>query len=254
MAFLYRTRLKKEIVAEFLPPAHKVKRDRVVILCDGMPGMPRKQDLCRFLSQKGFWVIYPRYRGTWESDGQFLRKSPHEDIQDVIDELPKGLRELTFGKKFKLSPKEIFVIGGSFGGAAAVLSTLDPRVKKAIANCPVVDWSVLRHSEKKETSNKSYTAYLRDTFGSAYRLKAKDWNKLRSGRFYNPAYHAQEVNPAKLMLFHAQDDPYIPWRSVAAFADETGAKLNLFKYGGHLSTDRIVRTHWKKINRFFESK
>ena len=252
--FLYRTRFKKEIVAEFLPPTEKVKHDRVIILCDGMPGMPTKQGLARFLSSKGYWVIYPRYRGSWESGGQFLKKSPHLDISDIIDELPKGLKENTFGKKFKLSPEEIFVIGGSFGGAAAALSVLDPRVKKAIANCPVVDWSILRYSEKRETSNKSYTAYIREAFGNGYRLNPKDWAKLHTGKFYNPAFHANEIDPSKLMLFHAKDDPYIPWKSVAAFAHKTGAKLNLFKKGGHLSTERIVRQYWKKIQKFFDSK
>jgi dipeptidyl aminopeptidase/acylaminoacyl peptidase len=250
--FMYRTRFKNEIVAEFLPPARKTKKDRVIILCDGMPGMPTKQGLARFLSGKGFWVIYPRYRGSWESGGQFLEKSPHLDILNVIDELPQGLKEVTFGRKFKISPSEIFVIGGSFGGAAAILSTLNPRVKKAIANCPVVDWSVLRHSQKKETSNKSYTAYIREAFGNGYRLNPGDWAKLHRGRFYNPAFHINEINPAKLMIFHAQDDSYIPWRSVAGFAHKTKTKLNLFKRGGHLSTDRIVRKYWEKIERFFE--
>jgi cephalosporin-C deacetylase-like acetyl esterase len=50
---------------------------------------------------------------------------------------------LAFGRRFSLAPDELFVIGGSFGGAAAILASLDPRVKKVIANCPVVDWSIL---------------------------------------------------------------------------------------------------------------
>ena len=41
------------------------------------------------------------------------------------------------------------MIGGSFGGAAALLASLDPRVKKVIANCPVVDWSILRDEHEK---------------------------------------------------------------------------------------------------------
>lgn len=136
---MFRTRFKKQIVTEFLPPARAHKRQRVIILCDGMPSLPHKQPLCEFLSRKGFWVFYPRYRGTWESGGEFLEKSPHEDILDVIDELPNGLTEVTFRKKFVLKPDEIFVIGGSFVGAAAILASLDSRVKKVIANCPVVD-------------------------------------------------------------------------------------------------------------------
>jgi dipeptidyl aminopeptidase/acylaminoacyl peptidase len=240
-------------VAEFLPPAGKVKSNRVIILCDGMPGMPRKQDLSYWLSKKGYWVIYPRFRGCWESDGRFLAKSPEVDIRDIVDELPKGLKELTFGKKFSLKPQEIFVIGGSFGGAAAILSTLDSRVTKAIANCPVVDWAVLAHSEKKETSNPSYTAYLSQAFGQAYRLRPKDWAKLGKRGFYNPIFHADKIESNKVMLFHAKDDPYIPWRSVEGFAQKTGVRLMLLNQGGHLSTSRIVPRYWKTIERFFKT-
>src|SRR5438552_17733165 len=39
---MFRTRFKKEIVAEFLPPARAPKKQRVILLCDGMPSMPRK--------------------------------------------------------------------------------------------------------------------------------------------------------------------------------------------------------------------
>src|SRR5947209_18180919 len=111
---MFRTRFKREIVAEFLPPVRARKRQRVIILCDGMPSVPRKQPLMQFLSAKGYWVFYPRYRGAWESGGQFLDRSPHEDILDVVAELPKGVRESAFGREFQLSPDEIFVIGGSF--------------------------------------------------------------------------------------------------------------------------------------------
>ena len=82
---MYRTRFKKDIVAEFLPPSRKLKKQKVIIICDGMPSIPSKQLLMKFLSKKGYWVIFPRYRGAWESDGEFLDKSPHEYIIDIID-------------------------------------------------------------------------------------------------------------------------------------------------------------------------
>jgi predicted alpha/beta hydrolase family esterase len=53
------------------------------------------------------------------------------------------------------------------------------------------------------------------------------------------------------MMFHAMDDPYVPYRSVKRFAQRTGVKLKLFKRGGHLSTDFIVRKYWGEIARFF---
>jgi pimeloyl-ACP methyl ester carboxylesterase len=161
---------------------------------------------------------------------------------------------LSFGQRFRVAPDGVFVIGGSFGGAAAVLCSLDPRVKKVIANCPVVDWSILSRSEKAETSNPSYAAYIRQAFGRAYRLSDQNWGKLRSGKFYNPAHHAGEITGSKIMVFHAEDDPYVPYRSVKRFAEQTGASLKLFRRGGHLSTERIVQKHWKEISRFFRSR
>src|SRR5581483_2807260 len=140
---MFRTRFKKEILAEFLPPVRPGRKQKLIILCDGMPSIPRKQGLAEFLAQKGFWVIYPRYRGAWESGGEFLAKPPQEDILDILDDLPADLEEIAFGNRFTLSPDKIFVIGGSFGGAAAILSSLDHRVSRVVANCAVTDWSIL---------------------------------------------------------------------------------------------------------------
>ena len=249
---LFRTRFARDIVTEFLPPARSRRKQRAIILCDGMPSIPRKQPLAEFLSRKGYWVFYPRYRGTWESGGQFLGRSPHLDILDVITGLSREFHELAFGRRFRVSLDELYVIGGSFGGAAAILSSLDPRVKRVIANCPVVDWSILTREQKKETSNASYAAYIREAFGNGYRLSDRNWNKLRSGRFYCPLYHADEVTASKVMMFHAQDDPYVPYRSVQKFARLTGVKLKLLRRGGHLSTDLIVRKYWKEIKEFFK--
>jgi esterase/lipase len=250
---MFRTRFKNGVVAEFLPPARARREQNVILLCDGMPSIPRKQPLAEFLSQKGYWVFYPRYRGAWESAGIFMEHSPHQDILDVIDELPKGVKDLAFGQKFSVSPEKIFVIGGSFGGAAAILCSLDRRVTRVIANCPVVDWSILPKSEKAETSNQNYAAYIREAFGGGYRLSDKNWKKLRGGQFYNPANHVREIDPSKIMMFHAKDDPSVPWRSVEQFATSTGAKLKLLSRGGHLSTDMIVRKYWAQISRFFET-
>jgi pimeloyl-ACP methyl ester carboxylesterase len=250
---MFRTRFKREIVAEFLPPARSIKRQQAIILCDGMPSMPRKQPLVEYLSRKGYWVFYPRWRGAWESSGQFLARSPHQDILDIVSELPKGFRELAFGRKFRCSPEKIFVIGGSFGGAAAILSSLDPRITKVIANCPVVDWAILRKEQKKETSNPSYAAYIRAAFGNGYRLSARNWNKLRGGIFYNPEYHLKDLTPSKVLMFHAKDDPYIPWKLVDSFARRASIKLNLLPRGGHLRTESVVQKYWPQIKRFFDS-
>jgi predicted alpha/beta hydrolase family esterase len=56
-----------------------------------------------------------------------------------------------------------------------------------------------------------------------------------------------------VMMFHAQDDPYVPYRTVQKFARLTGAPLKLLKRGGHLSTDWVVRKYWGRIRKFLEN-
>jgi pimeloyl-ACP methyl ester carboxylesterase len=218
-----------------------------------MPSIPRKQPLSEFLAAKGFWVIYPRYRGAWESGGEFLAKSPHEDILNVLDELPKELEEIAFGQRFRLAPHQVFVIGGSFGGAAAILSSLDRRVTRVVANCPVVDWGILDKAEKAETSKQNYTEYIRGAFGNAYRLSDVNWKKLRSGTFYNPWHRRKEIDGSKVMMFHAKDDPNVPYERTRQFAELTDAALKSINTGGHISTDYVVRKYWAQIKRFFDS-
>lgn len=250
---MFRTRFKNEIVAEFLPPSRPRKKHKIIILCDGMPSIPRKQPLSEFLASKGYWVIYPRYRGAWESGGEFLAKPPHEDILDVLDELPKELEEIAFGQRFQLAPHQVFVIGGSFGGAAAILLSLDRRVTRVVANCPVVDWSILDEAEKAETSKANYANYIREAFGNGYRLSDVNWKKLWSGTYYNPWHHRNEIDGFKVLMFHAKDDPNVPYERTKEFAEITGAKLKTLKRGGHITTDYITRRYWPEIGKFFDS-
>src|SRR5215467_6761163 len=250
---MFRTRFKQDIVAEFVDPSRPQKKQKLIILCDGMPSMPSKQPLAEFLAAKGFWVIYPRYHGAWESGGEFLERSPHEDILDILDELPTELEDIAFGRRFQLAPNQVFAIGGSFGGTAAILLSLDARVTRVVANCAVVDWSILDQAEKAETSKENYAEYIREAFGNGYRLSDANWDKLRSGAFYNPWHHRTEIDASKVLMFHTKDDPNVPYQRAKQFAEITGVKLKTLPRGGHISTDYITRKYWPQIKRFFDS-
>jgi hypothetical protein len=45
----------------------------------------------------------------------------------------------------------------------------------------------------------------------------------------------------------------VPYEGSVRFAEETGVKLKSVGRGGHLSTERVVRKHWKEIGKFFDS-
>lgn len=251
---LLRTRFKKDIVAEFLLPRQvrgkrqKSKEKKVVIICDGMPSTPGKRSLVEFFSKKGYWAFYPRYRGSWESGGTFLKYSPEKDVLDVIGELPKGFVSLGDGKKYKVRPEKIYLVAGSFGGPAGILASRDPRVTKVVAISPVVDWRAPSKAEPLGWLEK----FTHRAFGEGYRFGKKEWAKLKTGKFYNPAAHADEIDGRKLFIFHAKDDESVGWRPVMKFAEATGAKFKLFKRGGHLGSVRIIQKYYPKVAEFFK--
>jgi len=242
-----RTRFQKEIVAEFLPPIRK--SNRVIIFCDGMPVVPSKRLLLRFFAKKGYWVFHPRYRGTWESTGRFLRVSPEKDILDIISQLPRGFRSFEDNKAYKVKPKVLYVIGSSFGGAAALLVSRDPRVTKVIAVSPVVDFT----AKSKAEPLRWLQSYLRDAFGEGYRFSKRDWNKLKGGKFYNPMQKTHEIDGKKLFIIHARDDKSVSWGSVQKFSRKVGTKPLLLKRGGHLPSSILLKPRfYKKVRNFLK--
>jgi hypothetical protein len=78
------------------------------------------------------------------------------------------------------------------------------------------------------------------------RLSDANWNKLRSGTFYNPCHHRNEIDGSKVLMFHAKDDPNVPYQRTREFSKVTEAKLKSLSRGGHISTDYVVRKYWER--------
>ena len=244
---ILRTRFKKDIVCEFLPPTRLSRR--VIILAHGMPGVPKAKETMEFWSKKGFWVFSPRYRGTWESGGEFLKESPEEDILDGIDGLPKGFVDLWSGKHYTLNAKRLtlYVFGGSFGGPAAILVSRDPRVTKAVAFAPVIDWT----APSKDEPMDKLGAFLPRGFGNAYRFSKKNWTRLSRNEFYSPLKEADTIDGKKLLIFHSKDDGSVSYSRTKKFAEKTDAKLVTLQHGGHFGVSKSIEPRiYKHIKKF----
>jgi len=258
---ILRTRFKRDIVCEFLPPARTSKK--VLILCYGMPGVQKDKATMEFWSKKGFWVFFPRYRGTWESGGEFLKNSPEQDILDVIGEIPKGFTDLWSGKNYRLPSTgcELSVLGASFGGTAAVLASRDRRVRKAVALSPVIDWRVETPDEPMD----KLAEYIPRAFGGCYRFSKKNWGRLSRGEFFNPADETATIDGKKLLIVHAKDDLVATYPPARMFARRTGAELMTFTRNGgplrlrsgeasHFGLAKSTEPHiYKHIKKFFSS-
>jgi esterase/lipase len=244
--YLYHTIFKNEIVAEFLPPKNMTSR-KVIILCDGLPSLPSKNKLVRFLAKHNYWVFHMRYRGAWESKGNFLQYSPVQDVLDIVEELPKGFVDIWNQQEFIVNPEEIFVMGASFGGTTALMSSLDARIKKVIAICPVVDFK----DESEEEPNDYMKELIRKGYGGVYHFSDENWDKLINTDFFNPVDHTEKFDSSKILSIHAKDDKIVMYKGVTKFMDDIGANMITREKGGHLSSS-IIMNFWifRKIKKF----
>lgn len=248
----FRTRFAKDIVAEVMFPERQT--GKVAIIAIGAPSTPYKKETLEFLASHGYVVIFPRYRGTWESEGNFLEKSPAEDIRDVITELTKKrfVHNIATKKKQFVRVSAIHLFGGSFGGPAVLLNTQFSIVKKVIALAPVLDWSVDGEDEPFD----AFVRYACEGYGGAYRTRrSKDWQKLITTNFYNPVAHTAAIRGEKVFIIHSKDDTNVPYDPIIPFAEKTGAIYYLKPAGGHRVFSYLHhKFYWKKIEKFLKAK
>ena len=243
---IFRTLIKKQILCEFVPPAKP--SHKVIILAKGLPSQPRNEDVMLFLARKGYWVFLPRYRGSWESTGLFLQHAPSKDVKDVIDQLAKGFVAIDNGKRYKIPNPEIYLIGNSFGGAAMLLASAHPKVKKAVGLSPATDWRTL---PKNEWGRRF--AYISTAFGGAYRSKPQYVKQFMTGKRYNPTLKVNTSSGKKILIIHPKDDRDIPYTDSIAFSEKTMCKLTLLKRGGHMAMSDIRKPAvWSTIKKFIQ--
>jgi dipeptidyl aminopeptidase/acylaminoacyl peptidase len=96
-----------------------------VLLLHGLPGNEKNLDLAYVLRRAGWNVLFPNYRGSWGSAGNFSFANAIEDTQAAI----LFLRDIANAKKYRIDPRRIVLIGHSMGGfLAANVAAHDPDV------------------------------------------------------------------------------------------------------------------------------
>jgi pimeloyl-ACP methyl ester carboxylesterase len=236
-----RMRFGKGLVSEFLPPKRKSRR--VIVLCDGMPTVPSKRSLLEKFSKLGYWAFHPRYAGTWESAGVFLKRSPHEDVLSLIDQLPKGFASEWDGSKMGIESPNVILLGSSFGGTVALLCSRHPSVSKVIALSPETDW---REEGEAEPVDWLFD-FLKRAFGMGYRTAPGAARKLKSGKFFNLWHERRTVEAGKCLVVHAKDDEVVSPKATRRFCREIGCRLIEYKRGGHMGLSFLLTKRGQKL-------
>jgi len=241
----YRTKYKG-LLSEFVFLENTAPK-KAIILCEGLPTAPKRQETLEFLAQQGFLVFYPRYRGTWESDGEFLAQNPTADLGLLVELVNSGnIVELFGNKTFSFQIEKVFVIGTSFGGSIALESLALPGIAKAVALSPVIDFKTFNKNFPEQDLN-HLGNFMTKAFTNGYRFSPTNWAKLLEGEIINPASVINEATAKNALIIQSQDDKTVNYIPVVEFGKKHGIECMLLPEDGHFSFSKIPKKLWSEI-------
>ena len=189
-----------------------------VILPHGLPGYEMSGDLAQSIRRAGWNVLLFHYRGTWGVTGAFSQSSAIKDTAAVVH----FLREPANAAKYRTDPKQLVLIGHSFGGfIAGYQASHDPDIK-AVAMIAAVNLGRINADPKeREARLKRWETQLHpvpgttaaELFAEAER-HAKDWDYVE---------WAEALRTRPVLLLEADDQNHTDMEALAFALRQKGA-------------------------------
>jgi len=225
---------------DFVLPEKSNKK--LVVLLPGLPEYPRPKDLMIKLARKGYLAVYPKYRGTFESDGSFLEKSPAHEVLEIINHLrdSDNLVELFAMKEMPIKFNEIIVLASSFGGSVGLhLSKLTNKVKRFVLIAPVIEFES-HNRDGNEQDLKNLLQFIKKGYNFIYRLNESDYTKMLEGKIIPSALKDLDKYSGEITIIHCKDDFVVSLSNSVNFVEKCpNAKLIKLKNKGHFSISRL---------------
>ncbi|MBI3334338.1 alpha/beta hydrolase [Candidatus Pacearchaeota archaeon] len=236
-----------DIIAELLEPSGATNRKMGVVIIPGLPNQPRNEEFGDNLAAEGFYVLQPRFIGSWESYGEFSLDNCIKTIIESIEKLKSGEAVEVWGeKKISWEIKEVAVVSSSFG-SLLVLSSLDKlSAKKIVCLGPLIN--IKEHNTDKRFQEQDlYTlaGFLERGWHNAFRgFDAEEWKNFVKGNCMNPYEILQNVSGREILLLHGEDDVVVHFSRTQDYytkiRDTNKASLKIYPGIGH---GKILNTH-----------
>ncbi len=205
--------------------------------------------MAQYFASRGYLVLQPNFRGSY-GFGRAHREAGHGEWGGKMqDDITDGVNLLV--KKQWADPNRICIIGGSYGGYAALAGgAFTPDLYKCVAAiAPVTDLNWMLTLEKRQSGGDSAVyEYWKRLIGD----KRNDKAKIEA---ISPANYAANFK-APVLIIHGFDDTVVPIGQSIKMESElkkAGKKVTFIKQkeGDHwLSTSEIRLQTLRELDRF----
>lgn len=194
-----------------LPPGREAKNLPVVVMPHGGPHFHDEAAFdwwAQAMASRGYAVFQPNFRGSTNRDVAFRRAGYGQWGLKMQTDISDGLAELV--KQGIADPKRACIVGGSFGGYAALAGvTLQQGLYRcAVAVAPVSDIKMMYQTDNRESGgNRMTMRSLRESLGEPKGFDA-----------VSPRNFAAKAD-APILMIHGKEDTVVPFRQSEVMAD-----------------------------------
>jgi dipeptidyl aminopeptidase/acylaminoacyl peptidase len=186
-----------------LPPGVEARQLPLIVMPHGGPFLRDEWGYdawVQFLANRGYVVLQPNFRGSTGYGRDFVVKGEGQWGRTMQDDLDDGVKWLV--EQGKVDPKRVCIMGGSYGGYAALWAAArNPEIYRcAISFAGISDLAaMIKYDRRAFAATRYYTAWRERVQG----------DKNFDLKTVSPLYTIDRIN-IPLLIAHGSDDENVP--------------------------------------------
>lgn len=224
-----------------------------IVLLPGFPSSNNMKEKIKFFSDLGYHVISPRYPGSFQSDGEFLKNNIVIDlikfITSIDDNIITNLWDL---KDYKFKTKNKIIVAESFAGAIScgILANSN-NISNLILFSPV--WDFEKHNQDNNEEDLEHLIhFVKRAYKNLYRFSfnslVEELKKIEEIKFKN--YYQKIKTP--ILVFHDNEDRIVSINHSNFINNKIDIKLINEKFGHGMSINSL-EIFKEEIKKFLKS-
>lgn len=225
-----------------------------IIILPGFPGRYDYNELIESFYDRGYHVFLPRYHGSFQSTGSFLKKNPINDILTFIKNLSKNTALSLWDnqkKNFKINKKILVASDFSVPIACGAIAKNSSLFSHLIIASPI--WDFKRHLSEGGMDLRHLAEFAKRAYQNIYRIEFSDIAlKLSKFKETKPEFYIEKIKDFPIMILHDPNDPKVPFK----ISKEMSRKFNKVSFIEHYLgpglSNSLINAYWKDIDKFIK--